>query len=100
MASVTNIGKGFSGKLGSVIFRSWGGKTFVSLTPRVKSKRYRKESHRQKLNRLKFADAAREVKTLLLDPAMKEKYQQRARNLNLPNAYTAALQEIMSKPYK
>jgi hypothetical protein len=100
MATVKLMGKGFSGTIGNVVFRSYNGKTYVSVKPSLKSKRRRTQSPLQEFHRNRFQYAAFEAKAMLRDSATREKYTKRARKLKLPNAYTLAIKEIMSRPYK
>jgi hypothetical protein len=86
---------GASGMIGgTVVFRSWNGKTFMYNRP----KKPTKESPVQKENRLKFKMASNFAKQMMKEPLKKEEYKQIAKNLNLPNAYTAAVTEYMRKP--
>jgi hypothetical protein len=84
--------EGLSGTLGDIVFRTWNGRTYVSM----KSDEPRKESVAQKKNRDKFRLASMEAKEILADRAMLGHYQLEAIRLKLPNAYTAALQDMMN----
>lgn len=87
--------EGLSGMLGDVIvFRQLRGKTIVANKPR----RPRSESAHQRENRLRFRTASAFAKLALKDPQKKVYYIAKARKLNLPNAYTAALTDYMRKP--
>ena len=86
---------GISGKLGKqLVFKHWNGKTFVC----VKSKPTTKESLKQKENRSKFKKASIFARIMMDDPAKKAEYKKIAKELKLPNAYTAAVTEYMRKP--
>jgi hypothetical protein len=87
---------GASGMIGgTVVFRSWNGKTFMYNRP----KKPTSESVAQKENRSKFKMATHFAKRMMKDPAKKEEYKEIAKKLSLPNAYTAAITEYMRKPH-
>ena len=89
------VTEGLSGMLGDVIvFRQLRGKTIVANRPR----KPRFESAHQRENRLRFRQASTFAKRVLQDPEKKAYYLSKARKLNLPNAYTAALTDYMRKP--
>ena len=99
MAIVTNhaITTGFQGTFGNeLVFKHLRGKTFVMAPARKPAKK--KESEAQRSTRSNFRDAAQWAQQILLDPQKKAYYQQRARKLKLPNAYTAAITDFMRKP--
>jgi hypothetical protein len=83
--------EGLSGTLGDMVFRTWNGRTYVY----VKSDEPRKESVAQKKNRDKFRLASMKAKEVLVDETSRRHYQIEALRLKLPNAYTAALQDMM-----
>jgi hypothetical protein len=85
--------EGMSGTLGDMVFRTWNGRTYVYL----KSGEPRKESVAQKKNRDKFRIASMKAKEVLADETMLRHYQLEALRLKLPNAYTAALQNMMAQ---
>jgi hypothetical protein len=86
---------GLSGMLGrTLVFKTLYGKTIVASRPRPP----KTQSESQKANRSKFRDASRWARATLHDPARKAYYQQKAKQLNLPNAYTAAIADYMRKP--
>jgi len=98
MATITSndLIEGISGKFGNtMVFRTMRGKTFVSPVPRKPNKK--KESAAQRNTRTTFQKAAEWAQIILLDPERKTYYQQRAKALNLPNAYTAAITDYMRK---
>ena len=97
MATVHNnpIVNGLSGMLGqSIVFRSYNGRTFISNRPQPS----RKQSEGQKTNRSKFRMASHWAQVILQDPERKTYYQKKAKELKLPNAYTAAITDYMRKP--
>lgn len=89
--------KGFRGKFGNdVVFRTMRGKTFASPPARRPVKK--KESEAQRNTRSTFRKAAEWAQITLLNAEKKAYYQQRAKALKLPNAYTAAITDYMRKP--
>jgi hypothetical protein len=97
MAIVTTnpIVNGLSGMLGqTLVFKILRGKTIVASRPRPA----KTQSEQQRQNRSKFRQAATWAKTMLHDPQQKTYYQQQAKKLKLPNAYTAAITDYMRKP--
>jgi len=94
MATVrTNpIVNGLSGMLGrTIVFKTLRGKTIMANRPTPP----KKQSEQQKTNRSKFRDASHWAHQVLLDPLKKEYYQNKAKKLKLPNAYTAAITDYM-----
>jgi hypothetical protein len=86
---------GASGMLGGVVvFRTWNGKTFMYNRP----KKPTKQSELQKDNRNRFRMATSYAKSMMANPEKKAEYKERAKQLNLPNAYTAAIAEYLRKP--
>ena len=86
------VTEGMSGMLGDMlVFRNWRGKTIVCKRP----SRPRRQSVRQQQNRNKFREASSWAKAVLLNAERKVYYQKKARRLNLPNAYTAAIADYM-----
>jgi hypothetical protein len=79
---------------GQIVFRSWNGKTFVYKSPRKPTK----QSAIQRENRSKFRRATAFAKKMMKDIVKKAEYQEVARKLQLPNAYTAAVTEYMRRP--
>lgn len=99
MASITSniITKGLQGRLGdALVFKTMHGKTFVSIPARLPDKQ--KASAAQRTTRVNFQQASQWAQLILLNPEQKTYYQQRAKALKLPNAYTAALTDYMRKP--
>ena len=84
--------EGLRGTLGDLVFRTWNGKTYVY----PKSTKPRKQSVAQKANRDKFRNASLKAKLALEDVNLLAHYQNEALRLNLPNAYTAALRDMMT----
>ena len=86
---------GLSGMLGNtLVFKNYYGKTIVASRPRLP----KKQSESQKANRSKFRDASLWARSELRNPARKTYYQQKAKQLKLPNAYTAAITDYMRNP--
>ena len=79
-----------------MVFKAIRGKTFVS--PPARRPDRRKESEAQRNTRKTFAKATAWAQLILLNPEKKAYYQQRAKELKLPNAYTAAITDYMRKP--
>jgi hypothetical protein len=87
--------EGFSGMFGdTMVFRNLRGKTVVSQRPKPP----KKQSEQQKSNRSKFRQATMWAQSVLEDPERKEYYRRKAKKLNLPNAYTAAITDYMRSP--
>jgi hypothetical protein len=83
--------EGLQGTIGKMVFRQLFGKTIVS----ARASRPSRQSKQQRENRIRFQSASLWAKKQLQDPAKKAYYQQQAKELNLPNAYTAAIGEYM-----
>jgi hypothetical protein len=97
MAIVTNnpLVNGFSGMLGqTLVFKSLRGQTIVTSKPRPT----KTQSDQQRQNRSKFRQATMWAQATLRDPQKKAYYQQKAKKLHLPNAYTAAITDYMRRP--
>jgi hypothetical protein len=95
IVSTNPLVNGLSGMLGrTLVFKTLYGKTIVASRPRPP----KTQSESQKANRNKFRDASRWARAELYNPARKAYYQKKARQLNLPNAYTAAITDYMRKP--
>jgi hypothetical protein len=85
---------GASGMIGGVIvLKNYNGKTVIANRP----KKPTKQSPLQKENRTKFRRATAFAKQMMADPVKKAEYWEKAKELNLPNAYTAAITEFMRK---
>ena len=92
MARVKNsLLEGLRGTLGDLVFRTWGGKTFVYLKPQKPIR----QTAAQKATRQRFSQASQQATALLTNEATREHYEREAFRLKLPNAYTAALREQM-----
>jgi hypothetical protein len=91
---MNDLVEGLSGKVGNIIFRTYRGKTYASSRPRKR----KKQSEQQRSNREKFKLATQYAKSMMNDPDMKAYYKRIARQLALPNAYTAAITDYMRKP--
>ena len=95
MASIqsNSVLHGVSGKIGPLIARQYQGRTIVYGQPR----KPQKESILQRENRKRFKTASFYAKCELMDPDRKAYYRQKAKTLNYPNAYTAAITDYMRK---
>ena len=87
--------QGIRGTLGRLVFRTVGDRTIVSCRPSFP--RSRKESPHQHHNRSRFREASQYAHAMMRDKAKKEYYWQKARQMKLPNAYTAAITDFMRK---
>lgn len=87
---------GLRGMIGDdMVFRTYRGKTVVSVKPRTPDKAL--ESEKQRANRQRFKAATVFAKAAMLDGARKNYYQKKAKQLKLPNAYTAAITDYMRR---
>jgi len=92
MAQIKNSPfEGMRGTLGDLVFRTWNGKTHVY----AKSTKPRPQSEAQKKNRDKFREASFKATLLLSDATLYQHYMLEAKRKQLPNAYTAALRELL-----
>jgi hypothetical protein len=82
------------GAIGDLVFRQYNGKTVVSARPVYKNET-NTEARRQLRGR--FRDATMHASNAMEDPKKKAYYQQKARQLKLPNAYTAAITDYLRK---
>ena len=82
------------GAVGDFIFRTYNGKTVVSIRPVYKNET-NTEARRQVRGR--FKEASHYASNAMEDPAQKVYYKQKARQLKLPNAYTAAITDYLRK---
>jgi Glycosyl transferase family 8 C-terminal len=88
---------GLRGKIGKLlVFRLIRGKTFASHAPCKPDKS--KETVAQRQTRTRFKDASQWAKKVLLDANTLAYYKQRAKALELPNAYTAAIKDYLRCP--
>ncbi len=97
MAKVANndLTYGLRGRLGEhLVFRMLRGKTIVSRRAQKPDKT--KETAKQRSTRDNFRRASAWAREQMRDPEQKAFYAQRARELDLPNAYTAAIKAYMS----
>lgn len=87
--------KGFSGKIGDeIVFRQVGNRTMVAKRPRKSTI----VSPKQQPQRDLFAKAVVFAKTMLLDPAIRADYQNRAKLAGLASAYSAAVTDYLKAP--
>jgi hypothetical protein len=90
MARVKNSPlEGLRGTLGDLVFRTWGGKTFVHPKPQKPVR----QTVARKATRIRFSQASMRAQEMLVNHAMRDHYEQEALRLNLPYAYTAALRD-------
>ncbi|MBT1704625.1 hypothetical protein [Chryseosolibacter indicus] len=90
-----DLTEGLSGKFGrKFVFKQLRGKTIVAR----RAKPTTKESALQRENRDRFKKASAYAKAMMLIAEKKAYYWNMAKELNLPNAYTAALSDYMRKP--
>jgi hypothetical protein len=82
---------GISGMLDNKVFKQVRGKTIVCNRPQKPIS----QSDQQKKNRDRFREASQWAKSILLEPDKKVYYQKKAKKLNMPNAYTAAIADYM-----
>lgn len=85
--------EGFSGSIGRLVIKRVGNRTILAHKPRKTGK----QSEKQRQNRLKFKAASAYAKHILKDPQKKAYYLQKAKKLNLTNAYTAVITDYMRK---
>jgi hypothetical protein len=96
MAKVANsiLTQGFRGTIAELfVFKVIRGKTYVSFKARVPDKS--RETDAQRGTRSTFRNATVWAHEVLCDPDKKKYYEQRAKALKLPNAYTAAIRDYM-----
>ena len=85
---------GLRGRVGKTfVFRSVGGRTIVSHAPCKPDPQ--KQSAAQRQTRIRFKEAAAWAVRTLMSAEKKLYYQRRARLLELPNAYIAAVRDYM-----
>jgi hypothetical protein len=95
MAVATSIlHRTLRGAIGDLIFRQYNGKTVVSVRPVYKNET-NTDGRRQLRGR--FRDATMHASNAMEDPKKKAYYQQKAQQLKLPNAYTAAITDYLRK---
>jgi hypothetical protein len=94
IVSDNDLTLGLRGRVGRyLVFRTFGGKTIVSHTPRKPDPR--KQSNAQQKTRATFKEAAAWAVQTLRDPEQRRYFEQRAEATGLTNAYTAAVQQRM-----
>ena len=94
MKATGQLHKGFSGAIGDLIFRQYNGKTVVSRRPV-----YMNESNTEGRRKLRdrFREATEYAVQAMEDRKLKSYYQQKAKQLKLPNPYTAAITDYLRK---
>lgn len=91
--SKNSVVHGCNGSIGGLVFRSYGGETYISEKPTFRKKR--KQSALQQANRDKFRKAQAYAGEAMRDAELKAYYLKKAKELKLPNARTAAVTEYM-----
>jgi hypothetical protein len=87
--------KGFSGRIGDeIVFRQVKNRTLFAKRPRKSTIITPNQVSQREL----FAKAVVFAKTMLLDPAIRADYQNRARQAGLASAYSAALTDYLKAP--
>ena len=95
MAVATSLlHRSLSGAVGDLIFRNYNGKTVVSVRPVYKNET---NTEPRRKARGRFRDATSYASNAMENPKLKAYYQQKARQLKLPNAYTAAITEYLRR---
>jgi hypothetical protein len=91
--SSSMLHRGFSGTIGDLIYRNYNGKTVVSLRPF-----YKNETNTEAQDGAgKFREATNFASKAMADEKLKAYYMQKAKQLKLPNAYTAAITDFLRK---
>jgi hypothetical protein len=97
MGKVKNnlLTKGFSGRIGDeIVFRQVGDRTLFAKRPRASTVL----SPAQEAQRNLFGKAVVFAKTMMLDPAIKADYENRARLAGLGSAFSAAITDYLRAP--
>jgi len=94
MIATGSLHRGFTGAIGDLIFRNYNGKTVVSIRPVYKNET---NTEARRKARARFRDATQSASNAMDDPKQKAYYKQKAKQLKLPNAYTAALTDYLRK---
>jgi hypothetical protein len=82
---------GLSGRIGNLLYRQVNGETIVQVYTAPKGAR----SAAQQQHTHKMRQATQQAKTALNDPAVRAYYESKRKRLNAPNAYVAALTDIL-----
>jgi hypothetical protein len=92
--ATSTLHRGFRGATGDFLFRTYNGKTVVSLRPV-----YRNETNTEarRIARDRFREATFFASEVTQRTKEKAYYTQKARQLKLPNAYTAAITDYLRK---
>src|SRR6187551_2812823 len=95
MAVATGIiNRNLRGAVGDLIFRNYNGKTVVSVRPVYKNET---NTPARKQARGRFRDATDFATNAMESVKLKLYYTQKAKQLHLPNAYTAAITDYLRK---
>ena len=92
--ATSHLHRSIKGAIGDFIFRTYNGKTIVSLRPVYKNET---NTEARLKTRNRFRDASYYASNAMEDVKRKTYYTQKAKQLKLPNAYTAALTEYLRK---
>jgi hypothetical protein len=92
--ATSSLHRGFRGATGDFLFRNYNGKTVVSLRPV-----YRNETNTEARRRARdhFRDATFAAHEAMESVKKRSYYTQKARQLKLPNAYTAAITDYLRR---
>jgi hypothetical protein len=92
--ATSSLHRGFRGATGDLLFRTYNGKTVVSPRPV-----YRNETNTEarRLARDRFREATFYAHDAMENKEKRSYYQQKAKQLKLPNAYTAAITDYLRK---
>jgi hypothetical protein len=92
--ATSSLHRGFSGATGDFIFRTYNGKTIVSLRPV-----YRNETNTEarRVARERFQEATFYAHDAMERVKERSYYKQKAKQLGFPNGYTAAITDYLRK---
>src|SRR5689334_23390383 len=98
MAKLKNnvLVKGFSGRLGDIIFKNYKFGTVISRRPNMSKV---KRTRQQKENSNLFAEAVEHARNVVASPALKNTYEKKAKKTGR-TVYHLALSEFMAKNAK
>jgi hypothetical protein len=92
VVKLNQFAEALSGAIGGLVFKQLNGKTILCGKSMPNKK---KETEKQRETRSKFKRASAHAKGAMLNPKIKDYYTGKAKELNLPNAYTAAIKDFM-----
>jgi len=86
--------RGMYGQIGQrLVFRNYNGRQFISKFPKAPDPS--RQTDAQRATRSRFKNASAYARECMMKPERKAYYQEAAKGLKLPNAYTAAVKEFM-----